>query len=332
MNYLAIYKNLIHDRSLIRDLFKIINEKISALFTRSNSEVGYNKPIARDVFSIAIYKGSSPLRLEPFLGNGRTVLSRSDVTDVDAVYVADPFMILYEQVWHMFFEILSRSTSKGIIGLATSSDGCVWKYCQVVLEEDFHLSYPYVFKHGQDYFMIPESNEDLSVRLYKASEFPMRWDYVGNLLEGEALVDCSPFYFNDRWWLFAGCGDLPCRADTLRLFHADEMMGTWQEHPASPIITDDPTIARPCGRVVLCDGYLLRFAQDCHPYYGQRVRAFVIMELTLTSYIERPASHDPILRESHQGWNECGMHHMDAHQLPDGKWLACVDGWKWENQ
>ena len=26
------------------------------------------------------------------------------------------------------------------------------------------------------------------------------------------------------------------------------------------------------------------------------------------------------------GWNAAGMHHVDAHQQPDGKWLACVDG------
>lgn len=332
MDSSSCYKKFISERPLISYLLKLARNKISALLYRSNLVDGADYSVVRDVFSIAIYKGASPLRLQPFMGNGITVLSHTDITDVDAVYVADPFMIRHEEVWHMFFEILSRPAGKGIIGLATSADGCDWKYRQVVLEEDFHLSYPYVFKHGQDYFMIPESNQDYSVRLYKATEFPARWDYVGNLLEGEALVDCSPFYFNDRWWLFAGCGGPPCHADTLRFFHADNLMGTWQEHPSSPLITDDPAIARPCGRVVLCNGRLLRFAQDCHPYYGQRVRAFEIIELTLTSYCESPASIDPILMESHQGWNECGMHHMDAHQLPDGNWLACVDGWRWEKQ
>ena len=82
----------------------------------------------------------------------------------------------------------------------------------------------------------------------------------------------------------------------------------------------------PCGGV---DGRLFRFAQDCHPFYGQRVRAFEIMELTVTSYREHPAADGPILCESHQGWNAAGMHHLDAHRLEDGRCFASVDGWRW---
>jgi hypothetical protein len=34
----------------------------------------------------------------------------------------------------------------------------------------------------------------------------------------------------------------------------------------------------------------------------------------------------PILKASGNGWNANGMHHIDAHQQADGRWLACVDG------
>lgn len=28
------------------------------------------------------------------------------------------------------------------------------------------------------------------------------------------------------------------------------------------------------------------------------------------------------------GWvDKRGMHHLDAHLLEDGQWIACVDGW-----
>lgn len=85
--------------------------------------------------------------------------------------------------------------------------------------------------------------------------------------------------------------------------------------------------ARPGGRVVELDGVLIRFAQNCETQYGMDVRAFAISELTSTTYEEREVAQNPVLRPSGVGWNACGMHHVDPHQLSDGRWLACVDGW-----
>ena len=283
----------------------------------------------RDVYSISIYEGSSPLDLAPSPRAENPVLHAADVTDVAAIYVADPFMIRDGGEWHMFFEILPQSDEKGVIALASSPDGLKWRYRQVVLDEPFHLSYPYVFEHEGAHFMIPESHQDRSLRLYRALDFPTRWEHVCNLIEGELLVDCSPFFHQGKWWLLAGGGSPPVHADMLRLFHAENLTGPWIEHPASPLITGDPVNARPSGRVVEWDGRLFRFAQDCHPYYGQRVRAFEILEITATSYRERPAVDAPVLGESGQGWNAAGMHHVDAHRLEDGRCFASVDGWRW---
>lgn len=283
----------------------------------------------RDYYSISIYEGSSPLSLQPAAGIVNPVLRASDVTDIAATYVADPFMIRHEGCWYLFFEILPEAVERGVIGVAYSADGLNWSYGQVVLEEPFHLSYPCVFEFDGAHYMVPESHQDLSVRLYKAVEFPIRWKYIGNLLEDTEFVDCSPFRYNERWWLFAGCGSLPFRADMLRLFHADHLCGVWQEHPCSPVVSGDPAIARPGGRVVEWNGRLFRFTQDCHPRYGLRVRAFEIYDLTTDDYKEVAASTGPILFESGQGWNSAGMHHIDPHQLENGSWLACVDGWYW---
>lgn len=291
---------------------------------------GTGEPVSyRDYYSIAIYEGSSPLDLKPAAGVVNPVLKGADVTDIAAIYVADPFMIRADGRWQMFFEILPEAVEKGVIGVASSDDGLKWTYQQVVLEEPFHLSYPYVFEYEGDFYMVPESHQDHSVRLYKAVDFPVRWEHVGNLLEGEEFVDCSPFHYQGRWWLFAGCGTLPFRADELRLFHSERLEGPWLEHPQSPVITGNPQIARPGGRVVVWGDRLFRFTQDCHPRYGLRVRAFEIHELTTENYRESPASEEPILHEVPGGWNSSGMHHVDPHRMADGSCLACVDGWYW---
>ena len=72
---------------------------------------------------------------------------------------------------------------------------------------------------------------------------------------------------------------------------------------------------------------LIRFTQDCHPFYGTRVRAFEISELTTSGYREREVDRSPILSGGEQTWNRSGMHHLDPHWT-DGRWLACVDGWR----
>lgn len=284
----------------------------------------------RDYYSIAIYEGTSPFDLRPAGDAGGVVLTADDVSDIPATYVADPFMIRHEGVWNMFFEILPADGGKGVIGLATSADGLEWRYRQVVLDEPFHLSYPLVFESDGEHFMVPESHEDGTLRLYRAVGFPFRWEHVGNMLEGGEFVDCTPFRHDGRWWLFVGCGSLPFRADTLRLFHSDHLLGPWTEHPCSPVVSGNASIARPGGRVVEWGGGLFRFTQDCVPRYGLRVRAFEIVELTTETYVERAAAGGmPVLAAAERGWNSSGMHHIDPHRLEDGRCLACVDGWYW---
>jgi hypothetical protein len=75
------------------------------------------------------------------------------------------------------------------------------------------------------------------------------------------------------------------------------------------------------------DDRIIRYSQDCYPAYGTQVRAFEIVELTKTTYRERETDVNPILKGSGSGWNCEGMHHVDAHKLDDGSWIACVDGW-----
>jgi hypothetical protein len=278
------------------------------------------------LWSIGIYVGDSPLGLGPPDGVRNPVLTGEAVTDVPAAFVADPFMLRVGRTWHMFFEVLNRASGKGEIGLATSRDGLSWTYRQIVLAEPFHLSYPFVFEWGGDYYLIPESCQAGSIRLYRARQFPARWEFLGSLLEGTYLVDASVLHHEGRWWLFTET-DPGGKNDTLRLFHAGALIGPWVEHPQSPVVRGNPLAARPAGRVFAAGGKVIRFAQGCYPFYGADVRAFAISRLTTTDYHEREVEGGPVLQGSGAGWNACGMHHLDVHPNGEGRWLACVDGW-----
>ncbi|BAZ38475.1 hypothetical protein NIES4101_44120 [Calothrix sp. NIES-4101] len=275
-------------------------------------------------WSIGIYTGNSHIELKENHNIKNPVISRSDISDVYAGFVADPFMIKVEQTWYMFFEVYNNRTFRGEIGLATSEDGAKWNYEKIVLAEPFHLSYPYVFNWMGEYYMIPETFEAQAIRLYKASNFPSQWEFVGNLMKG-IFLDTSIFRHDGKWWLFTETNPQH-KYDTLRLFYADDLLGNWVEHPQSPLIQGNAHIARPGGRVISVDNKIIRYTQDCEPEYGIQVRAFEVEELTTTTYREREVVKNPILVPSQEGWNGSGMHHIDPHLLENGQWIACVDG------
>lgn len=278
------------------------------------------------VFAIAMYGGSSPFDLKPLEGITNPVLRAADITDVRAIMVADPFMIKEGERWHMFFEVLNQDLYQGQIGHASSADGITWTYERIVLTEPFHISYPYVFKLNGQHYMIPESSADRTVRLYRADEFPHRWTYECTLLSGADYCDASVFEHDGHWWMFVSTNT--AGNDTLHLFMSSDLHGPWIEHPESPVIRRNPQIARPAGRILAYDGRMYRFAQDCEAEYGRMVRAVEILELTPKTYREQLACEPPILEPAPSGWNNRGMHHIDAHQVAEGQWLACVDGYK----
>lgn len=283
-----------------------------------------------DTWAIGIYKSSSS---EPFDFSGdnvsNPVLTASDVKDIPAAFVADPFLIHENNTYYMFFEVLNTNTSQGDIGLAISNDGFNWTYKQIILDEEFHLSYPCVFKWENDYYMIPETYQVESIRLYKSNNFPYNWTFVKTLLEGQDFVDNTIFYYNNTWWIFTKTGIITKTNHNyaLRLYYSDKLTGPWIEHPGSPIISGDANILRPGGNVVVFDTHrIVRYTQDCDPYYGNQVWAFEITTLTETSYEEHRVSRTPILK-GFDNWNTRGMHHISPCQVSGNGWIASVDGY-----
>jgi hypothetical protein len=275
----------------------------------------------RNQWSISVYTGSSLTTLAPVSASGRPAITGRDATDLPGRAAADPFLLIHDGAWWLFFEVWNADTGRGEIAYAISADaGMTWTYQASVLREPFHLSYPHVFAWDGAIYMVPESRQDRAVHLYVAEHFPRAWRRVSTLVRG-AYADATLLRHDDRWWMFAQRG-----LDELCLFSSAQLDTGWAPHPASPLWPGNRRRTRPGGRVLSEDGRLIRFAQDGWPWYGHSLRAFEIQQLSIAGYEERELAGSPILRPSRTGWNAVGMHHLDAVRRDDGQWVAVVDG------
>jgi len=241
----------------------------------------------QDIWSIGIYTGTSPLQMQPADALANPVLTAAHVTDVPATFVADPFLLRVQQTWSMFFEVLHAQWQRGVIGLATSRDGWHWRYERVVLQEPFHLSYPFVFEWQGDYYMIPEMGHRRVVELYRAVSFPYEWRPEKTLLEVSRPLDATVTEVDVTWWMFVNMEEegVAVNWDELHLYYSDSLFGPWKPHARNPIVSDVRS-ARPAGKLFWSNDVLYRPSQDSSLRYGYATTINKITELSPVAYNE----------------------------------------------
>jgi len=281
-------------------------------------------PDAPSEYSIGILTGPSPFDITGSVNRIRNpVLTASDIPEFAAAYAADPFLIRKNDRWYLFYELLRASPRRGCIAWAESDDGLNWTHRGIAIDEPFHLSYPLVFEHEGRIFILPESNEIGSVRLYEATDFPGNWRHVTNLFAGN-FADPTIIRHDGYWWIFAS----DMANQNLFLFYSDQLESGWREHPRSPVVRNDIQRARPGGRMIHHDGKVWRMAQNCFPRYGTDIRHYEVTKLTTTEYVEQEAGEFPLIKAGMFSWAELGMHHYDPqpYLAGDEKWMVAVDG------
>ena len=205
------------------------------------------------------------------------------------VIVADPFLFVYEDKLFLFYE-MKRNYSPGVICMISTRNLKDWTNPIVVLKEEFHLSYPYVFEDGGDVYMIPETSEVGNIRLYKADNNKLSSFSICNTLihrevtEGEiGFVDSSVFKKDGCYYLFTTIEQNG--KNVLYLYFSDRLDGTYIQHPSSPIC-ESMKYGRNGGGVINHKGLLYRVAQDCEKRYGDNIHVLAIDELSSISYKE----------------------------------------------
>lgn len=201
---------------------------------------------------------------------------------------ADPFLYEHCGRHYIFFEAAISSHPRGEIWFVELDRNGNLSQPERALSRDYHLSYPFVFEWNGQTYLLPESSQNRSVEVYRATEFPRRWELAGVLLANVPAVDTTLFERNGKLWLFtSGIGGEDLKSSELSLFFSDSLFGPWTSHPKNPIICDVRR-ARPAGRLFYEEGDLIRPAQDCSECYGHAITLNRIEALSETDYREIP--------------------------------------------
>ncbi len=232
---------------------------------------------------MAVRASADPLLCEggqPNLQGFRWIESRADH------FYADPFLIEYEGRHWVFFEDYSYSDGRGVIACAELSKNGTMGAARVALDTGKHASYPYIFSDQGSIYMIPETLQDESVRLYRCVQFPDEWKLEADLFQGP-VVDTSVYKREELWWFFVTIMEPRGKATGLYLFFSESLAGKWQYHPSNPISLDIRT-ARGAGSIQTCGTKLIRPSQDCSRRYGYAINFAEIITLSSRQYEERP--------------------------------------------
>jgi hypothetical protein len=205
-------------------------------------------------------------------------------------FYADPF--LHEKggrTW-LFMEDYRYAKSKGLISVCEVDRHGTCSEPRVVLEREYHLSYPFLFEWNDQVYMMPETLGNNTIELYRAVTFPDEWVLDRVLIKDIRAVDATLFEKSGKFWLFTNVGvEGGSTWDELFLFMADSPLGPWKPHPKNPVVSD-VRVARPAGKLFYDQGELIRPAQDCSVCYGHAINFRRVKLLSETDYQEETIS------------------------------------------
>lgn len=179
---------------------------------------------------------------------GENLFDLSDLKVIEpapGTYHADPF--LFKGL--IFFELYDYK--KGVIACMNKSG----KNLKIVLEQPWHLSFPFLIEDGGEIYMVPESGAS-NIDLYRAVDFPDKWEFVDTLVQG-AFADTTILKRAKDFLMFTTEGD-----NNLRIYRADSMRGPWDK-----VYSESHMHSRGAGNIFFdLDAKIIRPTQDGEAY------------------------------------------------------------------
>lgn len=177
-------------------------------------------------------------------------------------WAADPFVFEKDGKVYIFAELFDYVTSLGTIGYCIYEGNPKVKWHQVITEP-YHMSFPFIFENDGEIYIMPETSSNHTLSLYKAIEFPDKWEKCCDLINDDVVVDSVLFHKNNKEYAFTydNYKDKDCYL-WLCEYNDGKVI---KKHR----ITSDVNCARMAGAVFVKNDKYYRPSQNCYDGYGK---------------------------------------------------------------
>jgi hypothetical protein len=327
-------KSTLAKSSIVKNSYEYGRRRFSEYYRRLNGGKGkmdrYNElldenSVEAEDDDTGILENKLNIKPHPEVSN--PVLTRGDVNDCIAHFVADPFIVYENGVYNMFFEIKSIGRDM-FIGHAFSEDGFNYEYNKIVISpETAQHTYPHVFKKDGKWLMVPSPCSDISgeFRVYEATDFPTEWELISVPISENIRLDPTPILHNGTWYLIYQ----NMNYDVVLMYSDSLTENGWERHPDSPIFknnseeVEESSIGKaemvPSGRPIYGQDRIGIFYRS---HTNKEVYQYKITELTPDTFRQEPVSKDSIFDgELTEYWNGRFMHTVN----PVYPWKGTAD-------
>jgi hypothetical protein len=200
-------------------------------------------------------------------------------------YWADPFIFIKGNCRYVFFERFYLNKNKGVVAYIQLFNDNSFGEPTDIIEEPFHLSFPFIFESNKKIYIIPESEQSNSISLYEAADFPNKWTKLTNLIDDLNATDPILIEQDKAHYLLlspTGGKGVDFRSDLLVYKNISKnLICNWHLHTKNKV-----ELPSSCGRnggVVRVNDKLYRVAQNSEKIYGRSV-AFVEFYISAEGY------------------------------------------------
>jgi len=203
-------------------------------------------------------------------------------------WFADPFVVKEGKFNFIFFEDYSLTNKKGSISCIRIDKKDKKKYFRAVVKENFHLSFPFIFKYKKKYYMTPESCANNSVRLYKCIKFPNQWKFVKKIIKNINCVDSIIFKWKSDWILLTSKNENKFLYNRLCAYKSkNPISDNWKPLNSNPILKSN-ILGRNAGLIQESNKKIYRISQAYLPgNYGAFISVNKIANIIKQKYYEK---------------------------------------------
>lgn len=234
------------------------------------------------MYSLAIRKRAN--KNDYFWQNDNYTFIEVDINTNGKYWLADPFLFEKDGNIYIFYEAFDLVARKGMLGYSIYNPlNNTATHPHIIIDEFFHLSFPNIFEYAGDIYIMPESCEDYTLHVYKATSFPDKWERVYDILPDVYACDSIFISKENKQYLL-----------TNELYHhtpTGTYPSCWVKNFLYPLnglkIQGDGIKAgdgefgiRNAGKSFEIDGTLYRIGQDCrNRMYGCGLVLFEVTSL-----------------------------------------------------